>query len=74
MESDVADAFAERLYNSMNYVLCHNQDVAYHRYIIRAETRTPGVKQLQMISGNNSLVTGSYRHALSKVSNWIIKI
>lgn len=69
LESDVVEAFGERLYNALNYVLCHNQDVTYHRYIIRAETRSPGVKQLQAISGNNSLVTGSYRHALSKEFN-----
>lgn len=66
LENDVVESFSERLYNAMNYVFCHHQDVPYHRYIIRAETKNPDVKQLQMISGNNSLATGSYRHALDE--------
>jgi hypothetical protein len=64
LESDVIEAFNERLYNAINYVLCHHQNINYHRYIIRAETKNLDVKQLKMISGNNSLATGSYRHAL----------
>lgn len=66
MESEVVESFNERLYNAMNFVFCHNQNVIYHRFIIRAEARSPEVKQLQSISGNNSLVTGSYRHALCR--------
>lgn len=48
----------------MNYVFCHSQNVSYHRYIMRALTKSPGNHALQAISGNNSLITGTYRHAL----------
>lgn len=48
----------------MNYIFCHSQNVSYHRYIMRSLSKIPGNIALQMISGNNSLVTGAYRHAL----------
>ncbi|MCP9262602.1 RNA polymerase Rpb7 protein [Dirofilaria immitis] len=41
-------------------------NVSYHRYIMRALVRSPGNLALQMISGNNSLITGAYRHALGE--------
>ncbi|KAI6182690.1 hypothetical protein M3Y97_00408000 [Aphelenchoides bicaudatus] len=66
LEAEVVEAFGERLYNAMNYVFSHHQNICYHRYIMRTEARNPDVKQLQVISGNNSLVTGSYRHALNE--------
>lgn len=49
----------------MNYVFSRYQNVACHRFIMRAEVKTP-IVHLQVIAGNNSLVTGSYRHALSE--------
>ncbi|VDD95624.1 unnamed protein product [Enterobius vermicularis] len=65
-----------RIFNSMNFVFCHSQNVSYHRYIMRALARLPdgpmfGKKSLvrtalRVISGNNSLITGAYRHALSE--------
>ncbi|KAK0413063.1 hypothetical protein QR680_006576 [Steinernema hermaphroditum] len=55
-----------RIFNAMNFVFCHSQNVCYHRYVMRALVRTPGNHPLQMISGNNSLITGSYRHALGE--------
>lgn len=55
-----------RIFNAMNYVFCHRQNVAYHRFVMRALAKTPENYPLHMISGNNSLVTGSYRHALGK--------
>uniref|UniRef100_A0A1I7RNV5 TPR_REGION domain-containing protein n=1 Tax=Bursaphelenchus xylophilus TaxID=6326 RepID=A0A1I7RNV5_BURXY len=58
--------YQERIYNAMNYVFVRDQNIAYHRFIMRAEAKFPEEEQLQMISGNNSLVTGSYRHALSE--------
>lgn len=48
----------------MNYVFCHRQNVCYHRFVMRALAKTPENYPLHMISGNNSLITGSYRHAL----------
>ncbi|KAI6237214.1 General transcription factor 3C polypeptide 3 [Aphelenchoides besseyi] len=66
VEPAMLPAYNERLYNAINYVLCHYQNVAYHRFVMRAEVRTPNIPQLQIISGNNSLVTGSYRHAMSE--------
>uniref|UniRef100_A0A1I7ZQD1 TPR_REGION domain-containing protein n=1 Tax=Steinernema glaseri TaxID=37863 RepID=A0A1I7ZQD1_9BILA len=65
MGKDRAQHFT-RIYNAMNFVFCHSQNVSYHRYIMRALVRTPGNHALQMISGNNSLITGSYRHALGE--------
>ncbi|CAD5222889.1 unnamed protein product [Bursaphelenchus okinawaensis] len=72
MESEEKLNYQERIYNAMNYVFCKNQNIAYHRFIMRAEAKSPLEPQLQMISGNNSLVTGSYRHALSEyLKLWI---
>ncbi|MFH4984089.1 hypothetical protein AB6A40_010798 [Gnathostoma spinigerum] len=55
-----------RIFNAMNFVFCHSQNVSYHRFIMRALARAPGNTALQMISGNNSLITGAYRHALGE--------
>ncbi|TKR71859.1 hypothetical protein L596_019392 [Steinernema carpocapsae] len=62
-----------RLFNALNYVFCYSQNVCYHRYIMRALVRTPGCNPLRMISGNNSLITGSYRHALGEyLKVWLV--
>jgi hypothetical protein len=66
MKNEDVEVFAERLYNAIGFVLSHNQQVAYQKYIIRAEARAPDVKQIKVMSGKYSLVAGSYRHALSK--------
>ncbi|KAI6213386.1 General transcription factor 3C polypeptide 3 [Aphelenchoides besseyi] len=50
----------------LRYLYSSLANVAYHRFVMRAEVRTPNIPQLQIISGNNSLVTGSYRHAMSE--------
>jgi hypothetical protein len=47
----------KRIYNVINFVFCH-------KYIIRAENKDRDATQLKAMSGNNSFVTGSYRHAL----------
>ncbi|EJD73995.1 TPR Domain containing protein [Loa loa] len=60
------DLLFTRIFNAMNFVFCHSQNVSYHRYIMRALARSPGHLALQMISGNNSLITGAYRHALGE--------
>ncbi|KAL3984568.1 TPR repeat family protein [Acanthocheilonema viteae] len=60
------DLLLTRIFNAMNFVFCHSQNVSYHRYIMRALARSPGNLALQMISGNNSLITGAYRHALGE--------
>uniref|UniRef100_A0A8R1TWZ5 Uncharacterized protein n=2 Tax=Onchocerca TaxID=6281 RepID=A0A8R1TWZ5_ONCVO len=60
------DLLFTRIFNAMNFVFCHSQNVSYHRYIMRALARAPGNLALQMISGNNSLITGAYRHALGE--------
>ncbi|EYC18933.1 hypothetical protein Y032_0026g1462 [Ancylostoma ceylanicum] len=56
----------KRIFNAMNYVFVHSQNVCYHRYIMRALSKAPGNTALQAISGNNSLITGTYRHALGE--------
>uniref|UniRef100_A0A2A6C8S1 Tftc-3 n=1 Tax=Pristionchus pacificus TaxID=54126 RepID=A0A2A6C8S1_PRIPA len=56
----------KRIFNAMNYVFCHSQNVSYHRYVMRALVKNPGNHALQAISGNNSLITGTYRHALGE--------
>ncbi|CAJ0929380.1 unnamed protein product, partial [Mesorhabditis belari] len=53
-----------RIFNAMNYIFCHSQQVSYHRYIMRSLAKSSGNHALQTISGNNSLITGTYRHAL----------
>lgn len=53
-----------QIFNAMNFVFCHHQSVSYHRFVMRALAKTPENYPLHMISGNNSLITGSYRHAL----------
>jgi len=58
--------FNKRLFNAMNYVLCNYQNVAYHRFVIRALSKSPENSAMRIISGNNSLITGSYRHALGE--------
>jgi len=61
-----------RLFNAINYILCNQQNVAYHRFVMRALAKSPTNFPLHMISGNNSLVTGSYRHALGEYfSVWL---
>ncbi|VDN34407.1 unnamed protein product [Gongylonema pulchrum] len=60
------DLLFTRIFNAMNFVFCHSQNVSYHRYVMRALSRSRGNVALQMISGNNSLITGAYRHALGE--------
>uniref|UniRef100_A0A915DBY4 Uncharacterized protein n=1 Tax=Ditylenchus dipsaci TaxID=166011 RepID=A0A915DBY4_9BILA len=55
-----------RIFNGMNFVFCRHQSVGYHRFVMRALAKTPENYPLHIISGNNSLVTGSYRHALGE--------
>uniref|UniRef100_A0A915E9Z5 General transcription factor 3C polypeptide 3 n=1 Tax=Ditylenchus dipsaci TaxID=166011 RepID=A0A915E9Z5_9BILA len=55
-----------RIFNAMNFVFCHHQSIGYHRFVMRALAKTPENYPLHIISGNNSLVTGSYRHALGE--------
>ncbi|WKY10232.1 hypothetical protein Q1695_002520 [Nippostrongylus brasiliensis] len=60
------DVLFKRIFNAMNYVFVNSQNVAYHRYVMRTLAKSPGNHALQAISGNNSLITGSYRHALGE--------
>lgn len=39
---------------------------------MRALARAPGSLALQMISGNNSLITGAYRHALGNDESFFL--
>ncbi|KAI1707885.1 tetratricopeptide repeat domain-containing protein [Ditylenchus destructor] len=55
-----------RIFNAMNYVFCHYQNVGCHRFVMRALAKAPENYPLHMISGNNSLITGSYRHSLGE--------
>ncbi len=48
------------------------QNVAYHRFVIRALGKKSDHPALRVISGNNSLITGSYRHALGKGYEWAL--
>uniref|UniRef100_A0A8R1DV08 TPR_REGION domain-containing protein n=1 Tax=Caenorhabditis japonica TaxID=281687 RepID=A0A8R1DV08_CAEJA len=56
----------KRLFNAMNYVLVNSQNVSYHRFIMRALSKAKDNHALQAISGNNSLITGTYRHAMGE--------
>lgn len=47
-------------------VLLHRQDVGFHRYIMRQSARMPNSAHLTIMSANNSLVSGTYHHALGK--------
>ncbi|CAJ0589759.1 unnamed protein product [Cylicocyclus nassatus] len=60
------EVLSRRIFNAMNYVFVHSQNVCYHRYIMRSLAKSPGNYALQIISGNNSLITGTYRHALGE--------
>ncbi|VDK54450.1 unnamed protein product [Anisakis simplex] len=66
LTSGFRDLLFTRIFNAMNHVFCHSQNVSYHRFVMRASARMPGNIALQMISGNNSLITGAYRHALGE--------
>ncbi|VDN01844.1 unnamed protein product [Thelazia callipaeda] len=66
MSASDRDLLFTRIFNAMNFVFCRSQSVTYHRFIMRALTRTPNNFALQIISGNNSLITGAYRHALGE--------
>lgn len=54
------------VYAAMNFILCQHQSVNYHRFIMRQLVKLPDCDSLHIISGNNSMVTGSYRHALGE--------
>ena len=47
-------------------VMLHRQDVKYHRYVLRQAARLPQNVFLSVLSGNNSLVSGTYHHALGR--------
>ncbi|KAL3118959.1 hypothetical protein niasHT_003742 [Heterodera trifolii] len=55
-----------RIYSAMNYIFCQHQSVNYHRFIMRQLAKQSDSQILHIISGNNSLVTGAYRHALGE--------
>uniref|UniRef100_A0A914W3B1 General transcription factor 3C polypeptide 3 n=2 Tax=Plectus sambesii TaxID=2011161 RepID=A0A914W3B1_9BILA len=57
---------SNRLWNAFNAVFVNFQDMRYHRYIMRALYKEPGNLALTTLSGNNSLISGSYRHALGE--------
>ncbi|KAF1751041.1 hypothetical protein GCK72_017593 [Caenorhabditis remanei] len=61
-----ADMLQKRLFNAMNYVFVNSQNVCYHRFIMRALVKNKDNHALQAISGNNSLITGTYRHAMGE--------
>uniref|UniRef100_A0A914GTP2 General transcription factor 3C polypeptide 3 n=1 Tax=Globodera rostochiensis TaxID=31243 RepID=A0A914GTP2_GLORO len=56
----------ERVYSAMNYIFCQHQSVNYHRFIMRQLVKQSDSQTLHIISGNNSLITGAYRHALGE--------
>uniref|UniRef100_A0A1I7V005 TPR_REGION domain-containing protein n=1 Tax=Caenorhabditis tropicalis TaxID=1561998 RepID=A0A1I7V005_9PELO len=56
----------KKLFNAMNYVFVNSQNVCYHRFIMRALVKHRTNHALQIISGNNSLITGTYRHAMGE--------
>ncbi|CAI2354459.1 unnamed protein product [Caenorhabditis sp. 36 PRJEB53466] len=60
------DMLHRRLFNAMNFVFVNSQNVCYHRFIMRALAKTKDNHALQAISGNNSLITGTYRHAMGE--------
>ena len=55
-----------RIFAAMNFILCQHQSVNYHRFIMRQLVKQPDSDALHIISGNNSLITGAYRHALGE--------
>lgn len=60
------DMLHKRLFNAMNFVFVNSQNVCYHRFIMRALAKAKENHALQAISGNNSLITGTYRHAMGE--------
>lgn len=38
-EREATEQLHKRIFNAMNYVFCHSQNVCYHRYIMRALTK-----------------------------------
>ncbi|CAI5451777.1 unnamed protein product [Caenorhabditis angaria] len=60
------DQLHKRIFNAMNFVFVNSQNVSYHRFIMRALAKQKDNHALQTISGNNSLITGTYRHALGE--------
>lgn len=55
-----------RLWNLYGLVFIMSQDVNFHRIILRAAAKNPECTALTILSGNNSLVSGTYQHALSE--------
>lgn len=43
-----------------------SQEVRYHRFTLRAMLRIPESIPLAWLSGNNSLISGTYQHALAE--------
>ncbi|CAB3397300.1 unnamed protein product [Caenorhabditis bovis] len=66
MEPIVRDIMYKRIFNAMNFVFANSQNISYHRFIMRALVKSKDNHALQAISGNNSLITGTYRHALGE--------
>uniref|UniRef100_A0A0N4ZSZ1 General transcription factor 3C polypeptide 3 n=1 Tax=Parastrongyloides trichosuri TaxID=131310 RepID=A0A0N4ZSZ1_PARTI len=55
-----------KVFNSMNFVFCHYQNVNNQRFIARAQAKNPENIPLRVVNANFSLFTGSYRHALTQ--------
>jgi hypothetical protein len=51
--------------------MLHRQDVKYHRYVLRQAARLPHNVFLSVLSGNNSLVSGTYHHALGRCARFV---
>lgn len=51
-------------WQALAMIMLHRQDVPYHRYVMRQAARAPHSAPLAILSGNNSLVSGTYHHAL----------
>lgn len=64
---DVKSLRIRQIFVAMNYVFCHYQTVCYQRYINRCIIKTPNNMMLRVMAGNNSMTSGSYKSALSKL-------
>uniref|UniRef100_A0AC34F9Y9 General transcription factor 3C polypeptide 3 n=1 Tax=Panagrolaimus sp. ES5 TaxID=591445 RepID=A0AC34F9Y9_9BILA len=53
-----------QIYTALNFVFCHQQGIAQQRFIGRCLSKAPDQMHLHLISGNNSLMAGSYKTAI----------
>lgn len=60
------DTERPQLWNLFNQVTINSQDLRHHRFCLRLLLKNPDSHALSVLCGHNSLVSGSFKHALGQ--------